>query len=70
MQKKPSHIKHYLKSKTPESLKRLMLDNNVKRQHYFDYVIIHDGQNWFAWYEWDTEALFTDKDLDEDNTIR
>lgn len=67
MQKKPSHVKHYLKAKTPESLKRLMLDNNVKRQHYFDYQIIHDGQNWFAWYEWDTDTLFSNEDLNENN---
>ena len=66
MQKKPSHIKHYLKSKTPESLKRLMLKNNVDKQHYFDYQIIHDGQNWFAWYEWDSDSIIsTREDLNE-----
>jgi hypothetical protein len=57
MHKKPSHIKYYLKSKSPESLKVLMLKNNVEKQHYFDYQIIHDGSNWFAWYEWDSENL-------------
>jgi hypothetical protein len=54
--KKPSHIKHYLKSKTAEGLKVLMTNNNVKRMHYFDYDIIHDGSNWFAWYEWDIDG--------------
>jgi hypothetical protein len=38
MQKKPSHIKHYLKSKTPESLKRLMLKNNVDKQLFESYL--------------------------------
>lgn len=45
-----------------------MLDNNVKRQHYFDYHIIHDGQNWYAWYEWDTETLF--EELNENDSNR
>lgn len=58
MHKKPSHVKHYLKSKTAESLKALMLKNNIERRYYFDYQIIHDGSFWFAWYEWDMENQF------------
>lgn len=67
MQKKPSHVKHYLKSKTPESLKQKMAMNNVERKHYFDYQIMFDGVNWFAWYEWDTESLFVNGELDEND---
>lgn len=66
MNKKPSHVKHYLKSKSPESLKVKMLNNNIEKKCYFDYMIVHDGQNWFAWYEWDTEAIFsTNEGLNE-----
>ncbi len=57
MQKKPSHIKHYLKAKTPEGIKQLMMKNNVEKRYYFDYDLIHDGSNWFAWYEWDIDSL-------------
>ena len=57
MTKKPSHVKHYLKAKSPEILKALMLKNSIDRKCYFDYVIMHDGSNWFAWYEWDSENL-------------
>jgi len=56
MNKKPTHIKHYLKSKSPESLKALMLKNSIDKKHYFDYFIVHDGIYWFAWYEWDTDS--------------
>lgn len=45
-----------------------MLDNNVKRQYYFDYQIIHDGQNWYAWYEWDTETPFSTEGINEDDS--
>jgi hypothetical protein len=55
MNKKPSHIKHFLKSRSPEMLKAMMLKNSVEKRHYFDYFIVHDGQFWFAWYEWDTD---------------
>jgi hypothetical protein len=68
MQKKPSHVKHYLRAKTAESLKALMTKNNVEKQHYFDYQIVHDGVNWFAWFEWDIDSLFSLGDkLDENN---
>lgn len=57
MQKKPSHVKHYIRSKTAEGLKALMIDNNAKKMRYFDYEIVHDGTNWFAWYEWDVDQI-------------
>jgi hypothetical protein len=55
MTKKPTHIKDYLKAKSPENLKILMLKNSLKTQTYHDYFITHDGQNWFAWFEFDAE---------------
>lgn len=69
MQKKPSHVKHYIRSKTAEGLKALMIDNNVKKKHYFDYQIVHDGANWFAWYEWDIEGQLSEV-MDETNNQR
>lgn len=68
MQKKPSHVKHYLRAKTPELLKKKMELNNVEKMHYFDYQIIFDGQNWFAWYEWDVDTLFASKEMNEDES--
>jgi hypothetical protein len=57
MTKKPTHVKDYLKAKSPESLKILMLRNSMKMGVYHDYVITHDGSNWFAWFEIDAESL-------------
>jgi hypothetical protein len=57
MTKKPTHVKHYLKSKSPETLKVLMLKNNIEKKCYFDYHVVHDGQNWFAWYDFDSDSL-------------
>lgn len=62
--KQPSDLKDYLKAKSPESLKVLMLKNNIKTNAYHDYVIIYDGQNWFAWFERDMS------DLIEKETVR
>lgn len=55
--KKPTHIKDYLKAKSPENLKMLMLKNSLKMQTYHDYVITHDGSNWYAWFEIDAESI-------------
>ncbi len=55
--KKPTHIKDYLKAKSPENLKMLMLKNSLKMQTYHDYVITHDGSNWYAWFEIDAEFI-------------
>ncbi len=59
MTKKPTHIKNYLKSKSPEALKLKMLENSLKTNCYHDYVIKHDGEFWFAWYEFDAEEIMT-----------
>ena len=67
MQKKISHIKHFLKAKSPEGLKLLMTKNNIEKKYYFDYDIIHDGSNWFAWYEWDIDSLTPEVRNEADN---
>lgn len=59
MTKKPTHIKDYLKAKSAENLKILMLKNSLKTNCYHDYVINHDGQSWFAWFEFDAEDTLT-----------
>lgn len=70
MQKKPSTIKHYVRAKSPEVLKALMLKNSIDKRCYFDYAIIHDGTNWFAWFDWESEeTLVTMVELDEINNI-
>ena len=66
MTKKPSHVKHYVKAKSPEILKALMLKNSIEKKCYFDYVIVHDGSFWFAWFDWDSEeALITMAEINE-----
>jgi len=55
--KKPSDCKDYLKAKTPEGLKVLMIKNNLKTNSYHDYRIIHDGSFWYAWYEFDASSI-------------
>lgn len=70
MQKKPSTVKHYLKAKSPELLKALMLKNSIEKKCYFDYIINHDGQSWFAWYDWDSdESVKQMVELNEVNGI-
>ena len=70
MNKKPSHVKHYIKSKSPEMLKALMLKNSIEKKCYFDYYIVHDGISWFAWYDWDSEeTLKTMAELNEIDDI-
>ena len=71
MSKKPSTVKHYLKAKSPELLKALMLKNGIEKRCYIDYLINHDGQNWFAWYDWDSDSSIVEMvELDEINAIR
>jgi len=44
-------IKFYLKAKSPEGLKLLMINNNISKNSYHDYAIIFAGGFWYAWYE-------------------
>jgi len=55
--KQITDCKDYLKAKTPEGLKVLMIKNNLKTNKYHDYRIIHDGSFWFAWYEFDATSI-------------
>lgn len=43
-------IKRHIKASTPKGLERAMLRNNVSKNTWFDYQIIFDGKEWFAWY--------------------
>ena len=43
-----------------------MLKNSIEKKCYFDYYIVHDGNSWFAWYDWDSEeTLKTMAELNE-----
>lgn len=41
-----------------------MLINNTKRSAYHNYHIVHDGKNWFAWYDCDLSGM-ANKDIVE-----
>lgn len=57
MIKQPSDCKDYLKAKSAEGLKILMIRNNLQKNAYHNYEIIHDGSFWYAWFEFDAEKL-------------
>jgi hypothetical protein len=57
MDKTPSIIKSYLKAKTPEGLKLLMIKNNIETNSYYSYSVIFDGSSWFAWYDFDASLM-------------
>ena len=57
MTKNEQWVPVYLESKTPEALKLKMLANNIKRRAYHEYRIVHDGNNWFAWYEVEADEV-------------
>jgi len=42
---------HYVKAKTAEGLKTLMLKNNVDRNSYHGYQIVFANGFWYAWYD-------------------
>jgi hypothetical protein len=47
---KVNHTPNFLKSKTEMGLKRLMLQNNIKRKAWHLYSIIWNGKEYVAWY--------------------
>jgi hypothetical protein len=51
MQKNEQWVSDYLTAKSPEALKLKMLSNNIRRAAYHEYRIVHDGKDWFAWFE-------------------
>lgn len=57
MEKTPSIIKSYVKAKSPEALKLMMIKNNIDTNSYYSYSIVHDGVNWFAWFDFDASSL-------------
>jgi len=54
-------IKFYLKAKSPEGLKSLMLTNNVKRSAYHSYDIMFVGGFWYAWFEASSEDFIKEQ---------
>lgn len=59
--KTPDHIKYYLKASSPEALKILMFQNNVKTNMYYNYEIMFANGFWFAWYEATADKMLTEK---------
>lgn len=57
MQRNPEWVSGYLQAKSPEALRLKMLANNIKRNAYHEYTIVHDGSNWFAWFETHSDEL-------------
>lgn len=57
MQKNPEWVCDYLKAKSPDALRLLMLANNMRRGAYHEYRVTHDGKDWFAWYETESSDL-------------
>ena len=64
MKQTSATIKRYLKAKSERGLERAMLINNTKRSAYHNYHIVHDGKNWFAWYDCDLSGM-ANKDIVE-----
>jgi hypothetical protein len=45
------NIPHFISAESPERLRALMLENNVKMKAECQYFqIVFDGQRWIAWY--------------------
>jgi len=42
---------HYLKAKSAEGLKYLMMKNNLDRNAYHGYQIVFANGFWYAWYD-------------------
>jgi len=52
-----NNIPTYLKAKSPQGLRRLMLSNNVKHGGIFEYQIMFVGEYWYAWYRADAKTF-------------
>jgi hypothetical protein len=49
-------VPHFIKARTPEALKRAMLDNNVRLKAFVGYFSIQFVNGyWYAWYTIDIE---------------
>jgi hypothetical protein len=51
---------NYVRAKTPEALKAKCLANSVTKGFYYKYNVVHDGKEWFAWYEEDASEILID----------
>lgn len=61
--KQNTQCKTFVKARTANGLKVLMVRNNLLTSAYHDYNIIYDGTEWFAWFEYDaTDDLKTEED--------
>jgi len=50
-------IPNYLKARSPQGLRRLMLLNNAKYSTFFEYVYIQFTEgNWYAWFYRDVDS--------------
>ena len=54
-------IKLFLRTKTPEGLQLLMLDNNIVRGVHYNYDIVHANGLWYAWFLGDATKFITDE---------
>ncbi|MCA9313774.1 hypothetical protein KDA08_05695 [Candidatus Saccharibacteria bacterium] len=55
-----NNIPTFLKAQSPQRLRRLMLNNNLKYKAVFKYDVMQDSKtgDWYAWYQLDAiEAL-------------
>jgi hypothetical protein len=61
-------IPNFIKAKSPEALRRLMLANNAKYGAFFPYDIMFANGEWVAWYYRElnfTDAMSLDADMVE-----
>ena len=43
-------IKRFIKAKTAQGLERAMLINNLRDGYFYQYDIMFDGKDWYAWF--------------------
>ena len=61
MMKDMGHVLTFLKSKDPNELSKLMIDNNSKKNSYHGYTIIFADGFWYAWFEVDINDILSEK---------
>ena len=60
-------IPHFVKAKSPESLRRKMFDNNVKNKKLYSYFDIQYVSGvWYAWYYEEQNFLTSQRDTNGD----
>jgi hypothetical protein len=48
----------YLRANSAKGLERAMLQNNIKRNTWHQYQIVHDGKEWYAWFYVDFSGAY------------